>query len=55
VQDDRGLPWVVVAFINHEQASRGRPVLDALIDSVARGELRLGPRDAIDEMGYPGW
>ena len=28
--------WVVVATINHDQASKGRPVLDALIDWVAR-------------------
>ncbi|OYU29305.1 MAG: D-alanyl-D-alanine carboxypeptidase/D-alanyl-D-alanine-endopeptidase [Burkholderiales bacterium PBB2] len=37
VPDRQGRPWVLVAFVNHEQAGRrGRPVLDAVADWVAR-------------------
>ena len=36
VPDQRGRSWVMVAFINHEQAGRrGRPVLDAVAAWVA--------------------
>ena len=42
VQDPQGRPWTVVAMINHEQASKGRPVLDALVDWVAGGGLTQG-------------
>ncbi len=37
VRDVRNQDWVVVAFINDPQASKGRPALDALIDWVASG------------------
>ena len=36
VTDAAGRPCVVVAMINHEQAGKGRAVLDALVDWVAR-------------------
>jgi D-alanyl-D-alanine carboxypeptidase/D-alanyl-D-alanine-endopeptidase (penicillin-binding protein 4) len=37
VPDAAGRWWVVVAFVQHPQAPvRGRPVLDALVDWVAR-------------------
>lgn len=36
VPDAQNRPWVVVAMLNDEQASKGRPVLDALVDWVAR-------------------
>lgn len=36
VQDQGGRWWVVVATINHDQAKQGRPVLDTVIDWVAR-------------------
>lgn len=36
VPDATGRPWVFVAFINHPDAARGRPVLDALVDWVAQ-------------------
>ncbi|MBT9503047.1 MAG: D-alanyl-D-alanine carboxypeptidase/D-alanyl-D-alanine-endopeptidase [Burkholderiaceae bacterium] len=36
VLDARDRTWVLVAFINDERASAGRPALDALIDWVAR-------------------
>jgi D-alanyl-D-alanine carboxypeptidase/D-alanyl-D-alanine-endopeptidase (penicillin-binding protein 4) len=36
VPDAGGRWWVVVATINHDQARQGRPVLDAVIDWVAR-------------------
>ena len=40
VRDSRGDTWAVVAIVNHEQAARGRPVLDALVDWVARSGAR---------------
>ena len=36
VSDAEGQVWAVAMMINHEQASRGRPVLDALVDHIAR-------------------
>ena len=44
VNDGQGRPWAVVMMINHEQASRARPVLDALVDHIARhGPHPLAP------------
>jgi serine-type D-Ala-D-Ala carboxypeptidase/endopeptidase (penicillin-binding protein 4) len=40
VRDTRGDDWVLVAFINHEQAHRGRPVLDALVEWIADSGAR---------------
>lgn len=40
VRDSRGDTWAVVAIVNHEQAARGRPALDALVDWVARSGVR---------------
>ena len=37
VNDADGRPWAVAMMINHDDASRGRPVLDALVDHIARG------------------
>lgn len=36
VPDASGRTWVVAALLNDEQAAQGRPVLDALIDWIAR-------------------
>lgn len=36
VRDDRGRPWAVALMINHALASKGRPVLDAFVDDLAR-------------------
>ncbi len=36
VSDAQGHVWAVAMMINHEQAARGRPVLDALVDHIAR-------------------
>ena len=36
VNDAEGRPWAVAMMINHDDASRGRPVLDALVDHIAR-------------------
>ncbi len=36
VDDELGHPWAVVAFINHDDASKARPALDALVDHIAR-------------------
>lgn len=35
-RDHRGRPWAVALMINHAQAARGRPALDAFIDDLAR-------------------
>jgi serine-type D-Ala-D-Ala carboxypeptidase/endopeptidase (penicillin-binding protein 4) len=40
VRDSRGDTWVVVAIVNHDEAGKGRPVLDALIEWVARSGAR---------------
>ena len=36
VQDPDGRPWAVAMMINHERAGTARPVLDALVDHIAR-------------------
>ncbi len=43
VNDGQGRPWAVAMMINHENASRGRAVLDALVDHIAR----VGPHAAV--------
>jgi D-alanyl-D-alanine carboxypeptidase/D-alanyl-D-alanine-endopeptidase (penicillin-binding protein 4) len=40
VRDSRGDTWVLVAMVNHEQAARGRPALDALVEWVAKSGAR---------------
>ncbi len=42
VRDGDGRPWVLVAMVNHEQAGKTRPALDALVDWVARGQRLPG-------------
>ena len=49
VHDARGQPWAVAMMINHASASRGRPVLDALVDHIARG----GPHPPFDPHAAP--
>ena len=36
VNDGNGKPWAVAIMINHDDASRGRPVLDAWVEHIAR-------------------
>jgi D-alanyl-D-alanine carboxypeptidase/D-alanyl-D-alanine-endopeptidase (penicillin-binding protein 4) len=36
VTDPVGWPWAVVMIVNHDNAKVARPVLDALVDSIAR-------------------
>jgi D-alanyl-D-alanine carboxypeptidase/D-alanyl-D-alanine-endopeptidase (penicillin-binding protein 4) len=36
VTDNVGWPWAVVVMVNHDNAKVARPVLDALVDSIAR-------------------
>jgi D-alanyl-D-alanine carboxypeptidase/D-alanyl-D-alanine-endopeptidase (penicillin-binding protein 4) len=38
VPDRQRRPWVFVAIVNHDNASRARPALDALVAAVAAGE-----------------
>ena len=40
VRDTRGDTWVLVAMVNHEQAAKGRPALDALVEWVAKSGAR---------------
>jgi D-alanyl-D-alanine carboxypeptidase/D-alanyl-D-alanine-endopeptidase (penicillin-binding protein 4) len=40
VRDTRGDDWVLVAMINHDDAHKGRPVLDALVEWVADSGAR---------------
>ncbi len=37
VHDPRGRPWAVAFFVNHDNAGRARPALDALVNWVAEG------------------
>ena len=46
VTDASGQPWAVAMMINHDNASRGRPVLDALIDHIARHGPHPAPAPA---------
>ena len=51
IRDGQGRPWAVAMMINHEQARRGRPVLDALVDHM----VRQGPHP-VNAGGWPlGW
>ena len=36
VKDPQGRPWAVALMVNHEQAAKARPVLDAFVDDFAR-------------------
>ena len=36
VKDPQGRPWAVALLVNHEQAAKARPVLDAFVDDFAR-------------------
>ena len=42
VNDAEGRPWAVAMMVNHAEAARARPVLDALVDQLARS----GPHGA---------
>ena len=50
VNDGNGKPWAVAIMINHDDASRGRPVLDAWVDHIARH----GPHAAAAGVGPQG-
>jgi serine-type D-Ala-D-Ala carboxypeptidase/endopeptidase (penicillin-binding protein 4) len=40
VRDPQGRPWAVAMMINHDEAGKARPALDALIESF----VRVGPQ-----------
>ncbi|WP_158219702.1 D-alanyl-D-alanine carboxypeptidase/D-alanyl-D-alanine-endopeptidase [Ideonella sp. A 288] len=42
VPDAQGRWWILAAMVNHDQAGRARPVLDALVDWVAQGGAAQG-------------
>jgi D-alanyl-D-alanine carboxypeptidase/D-alanyl-D-alanine-endopeptidase (penicillin-binding protein 4) len=44
VIDAQGRRWIVVAIINHPQATRGQAALDALVQWVYRSAGTWGPR-----------
>jgi D-alanyl-D-alanine carboxypeptidase/D-alanyl-D-alanine-endopeptidase (penicillin-binding protein 4) len=46
VNDPEGRPWAVALMVNHDRASVARPVLDALVDHIARHGPH-GPRAAV--------
>ena len=50
VNDGNGKPWAVAIMINHDDASRGRPVLDAWVEHIARH----GPHPAASMVGPQG-
>ena len=50
VSDGNGKPWAVAIMINHDDASRGRPVLDAWVDHIAQH----GPHAAANVFGTQG-
>jgi serine-type D-Ala-D-Ala carboxypeptidase/endopeptidase (penicillin-binding protein 4) len=45
VRDPQGRPWAVAMMINHDEAGKARPALDALIDSFSR----VGPQGLRNE------
>ncbi len=51
LHDDRGRPWAVAMMVNHDQASRARPVLDALVDAMARDGVHPRPAAAVGPQG----
>lgn len=51
VNDAQGRPWAVAMMVNHQQAERARPVLDALVDHIAR----RGPAAGIAVPALPIW
>lgn len=51
VHDADGRPWAVAMMVNHENASRARPVLDALVDAIARHGPHGPPAPAVGPQG----
>jgi D-alanyl-D-alanine carboxypeptidase/D-alanyl-D-alanine-endopeptidase (penicillin-binding protein 4) len=51
LHDDRGRPWAVAMMVNHDEASRARPVLDALVDAMARDGVHPRPAAAVGPQG----
>lgn len=52
VRDKEGRPWVLVAMVNHDTlAGRSRPVLDALVDHIARHGLPPAAAHGVGPQG----
>ncbi len=52
VPDAQGKLWIVAAMINHDNASKARPVLDALVGWLAQaGPLVGGRRATVGPLG----
>jgi len=51
VDDARGRPWAVAMMVNHENAGQARPVLDALVDAMARHGPHGRPGPAVGPQG----
>lgn len=51
VPDAEGRPWVLAVMLNHEAANRvGRPVLDVLVDWIARSGMTRRDRMRAGEV-----
>jgi D-alanyl-D-alanine carboxypeptidase/D-alanyl-D-alanine-endopeptidase (penicillin-binding protein 4) len=51
VHDTEGRPWAVAMMVNHDNASQARPVLDALVDAIARHGPHGPPRAVPGPLG----
>jgi D-alanyl-D-alanine carboxypeptidase/D-alanyl-D-alanine-endopeptidase (penicillin-binding protein 4) len=51
VDDADGGSWAVAMMVNHANASQARPVLDALIDAIARHGPHGPPRPGVGPLG----
>ena len=51
VSDADGRPWAVAMVVNHDNANQARPVLDALVDAIARQGPHGPPRPAVGPLG----
>ena len=51
VDDADGRSWAVAMMINHDNAGRARPALDALVDAIARHGPHGPPRPAVGPLG----
>jgi D-alanyl-D-alanine carboxypeptidase/D-alanyl-D-alanine-endopeptidase (penicillin-binding protein 4) len=54
VQDPQGRTWAVAMMVNHEAAAGARPVLDALVDHIARHGPRGVARPVLRPCGHGG-
>ena len=51
VYDDDGRAWAVAMMVNHDNADKARPALDALVDAIARHGPHGRARPAVGPLG----